>query len=88
MNGVAVDEEQLALDAVQRVGADGNYIGDEHTLKHFREVWYPRYLDRRNFDSWAAAGGKTMGQRLDEKVSDILAKHVPVALAPVSSSAK
>jgi trimethylamine--corrinoid protein Co-methyltransferase len=79
MNGVQIDDEQLALEAIHRVGADSNYISDEHTLKHFREVWYPRFLDRRDFATWSV-DGKNMIDRLNAKVLDLLATHKPAEL--------
>ncbi len=86
MGGVQIDDEQLALDAIRRVGPDGNFISDEHTLQHFREVWYPRFLDRRNYDSWVANGKKTMADRLNEKVAEMLETHAPPALPPETSA--
>jgi len=82
MGGIQLDDEQFALDTIHHVGPDGNYIAEEHTLKHFREVWYPRFLDRRNYESWIEAGGKTMTDRLNERVSDILAKHAAPSPSP------
>ncbi len=79
MNGVRIDDEQLALDAIHRVGADSNFISDEHTLKHFRQVWYPRFLDRRDYASWSA-DGKNMIDRLNARVLDLLATHQPAAV--------
>jgi trimethylamine--corrinoid protein Co-methyltransferase len=46
IQGIAVDAESLAVDLIHRVGPEGNYLQEAHTLKHFREVWYPRLFDR------------------------------------------
>jgi trimethylamine---corrinoid protein Co-methyltransferase len=82
MGGVEINDETMALDAIQRVGPDSNFISDEHTLKHFREVWYPRFMDRRNYESWVQHGSQTMADRLNAKVVEILDKHQSPEMAP------
>jgi trimethylamine--corrinoid protein Co-methyltransferase len=77
MSGFEINDDTLALDVIDRVGPGGQFIDDEHTLKHFREGWFPRLLDRRNYDSWSDDGKKTMGERLNKRVKEILAEHVP-----------
>jgi len=80
MSGITIDEETLALEVIHSVGPDGNFISDDHTLKHFRSGWFPRILDRRNYEDWAAAGGKSLGERLNERVSEVLSSHSVDAL--------
>ena len=77
MQGLEVNEETLALDLIDEVGPDGQYLDKAHTLQHFREDWYPRLIDRQNYDGWLAAGGKTLRQRANEKVRRILEEHQP-----------
>ncbi len=76
-----VNEETLALDVIHKVGPDGDFISNKHTLKHFREDWYPQLFERRNYDGWKKAGGKSMRQRAQEKALDILEHHKPEPLA-------
>jgi trimethylamine--corrinoid protein Co-methyltransferase len=40
-------------------------------------VWFPKLLNRQNFDTWAAEGRQTMGDRARQKVREILATHQP-----------
>lgn len=82
LGGVRVDEDTLALDAIQRVGPGGHFLNDEHTLKHFRSNWFPTLEDRRNYDGWATAGSKTMRERVNSKVRLILDGHQPVTISP------
>lgn len=35
LRGIEVNDDTLALDAVERVGPGGNFLGDDHTLDHF-----------------------------------------------------
>lgn len=80
MEGIRVDREYLAVDAIKRVGPGGHFLEDEHTLKHFRENWKPGITDRQGYDTWKAKGATTMGQRAKDKVKDILENYKPEPL--------
>jgi trimethylamine--corrinoid protein Co-methyltransferase len=77
---VEVSDETLALDLIDEIGPDGQFLDTEHTLAHFREHWYPTVFDRHNYDRWQAAGGKSLAERAVERVSKILAEHQPEPL--------
>lgn len=51
-----------------------------HTLKHYKENWYPGLMDRRNYSDWVERGQKTLGQRASEKVRQIIDTHHPEQL--------
>jgi trimethylamine--corrinoid protein Co-methyltransferase len=80
MRGLEVNEETLALDLIDEIGPDGDFISVKHTLRHFREDWYPQLFDRRNYEDWRADGGKTLRERAREKALDILEHHRPEPL--------
>ena len=81
LRGIAVDDEHLALHVIDRVGPGGHYLADDHTLKHFKtEFWYPTLLDRARWEDWEAAGAKSLGQRVREKVLDIIENFEPEPL--------
>jgi trimethylamine--corrinoid protein Co-methyltransferase len=77
---VDVSDVALAVDLIDEVGPDGQYLDSKHTLKHFRERWYPTLIDRQNHDNWLAQGAKTLEQRAAERVEEILAEHRPEPL--------
>ena len=87
VRGVEIDDETLALDLIDEIGPDGQFLQSEHTLQHFRERWYPGLFDRNNYDSWLAKGGQTLGQRAAERVQAILSRHHPEPLPPGVSRA-
>jgi trimethylamine--corrinoid protein Co-methyltransferase len=87
MEGIPVDPENLAVDAIKRVGIGGHFLGDAHTLAHFRDNWQPGITDRRTFEAWQDKGGTSMGQQAKEKVKDILENHQPKPVAPDADSA-
>ncbi|MDA8229380.1 MAG: trimethylamine methyltransferase family protein, partial [Desulfitobacterium hafniense] len=77
MQGIRVDQEYLAVDAIRRVGPGGHFLGDEHTFNHFRENWKPDITDRNTYEAWLANGGTSMGQRAKVKIQYILENHQP-----------
>lgn len=82
MKGIELTPEALALDLIHEIGPGGNFLGAEHTLQNFRQVnWFARYLNRKDYRNWAAAGAKTMEMSIKEEVSRILATHRPDLLA-------
>lgn len=83
MKGIEVNEESLALDIIDKVGPGGNFLLEKHTLYHFRkEHWHPELMDRNNYETWRQAGGKTLGQKVKEKVRQILEEYHPEPLSP------
>jgi trimethylamine--corrinoid protein Co-methyltransferase len=72
---VEINDETLALDLIDDVGPDGQFLDTEHTLAHFREHWYPDVFERGNYDQWQAAGGKSLSERAAERVEKILEEH-------------
>ncbi len=80
MEGIRVDREYLAVEAIKRVGPGGHFLEDAHTMEHFRENWQPGITDRRTYDAWKAKGAATMGQRAKKKVQHILQQPKPQPL--------
>lgn len=80
MRGLEINDETLALDLIEEIGPDGNYLSTEHTLKHYKQDWYPKLFDRRNYDDWKARGEKTLRQRAQEKALKLLETHKPEPL--------
>lgn len=72
MRGIIVNTETLALDLIDRVGPGGHYLEEEHTLNHFRDVWYSQLFDRTNYDEWLKKGAKRFRQRLCEQTRTLM----------------
>lgn len=77
LKGIDTDKESLGVEAIMRVGPGGNFLGDEHTAKHFREHWKPELLDFNSYENWAENGSKTMVDRARERIKHILENHHP-----------
>jgi len=80
--GIQLTPETLALDVVHEVGPGGDFLGVDHTARHFREVWYPRVFDRQAYPAWAERGKPTALETAREIARDLVATHEPVPLAP------
>ena len=52
MQGIVVDDETLALDTIAAVGPGGSFLSQKHTLKHMRDLFLPKFMDRRPFNEW------------------------------------
>jgi len=78
MHGITVDDEHLATQVIERVGPGGHFLADDHTLAHFRkQFWFPALLDRSRWSNWEAAGRMSLGERVRQKVKDIIEKFHP-----------
>jgi trimethylamine--corrinoid protein Co-methyltransferase len=76
--GFAVTPETLAFEVIKCVGIGGNFLTEEHTLRHLRdEFWVPALSDRETHVTWTANGGKTMLDRAAERRDEILQRHEP-----------
>lgn len=84
---VEISAETLALDLIDQVGPDGQFLKLPHTRRHMRERWYPVLFDRDNYNGWLAKGGKTLAERAAEQVADILARHQCEPLSPAAADA-
>jgi len=80
MRPLEINDETLALDLIDEIGPDGNYLSCDHTRKYYKEDWYPRLFDRKNFEDWQRAGSKTLRQRAHEKALKLLETHRPEPL--------
>ncbi len=78
--GVPVSEETLALDVVDELGPDGDYLSHDHTYRHFREPYYSKLADRRIYSAWQEDGSTTMAERAAQMVEEILENHKPEPL--------
>ncbi len=81
MRGIVVDDETLALEAIANVGPGGNFLSQKHTRAHMRDLFLPRYMDRRPYNEWEEKGDNADDWAL-ETAREILATHQPVELDP------
>jgi trimethylamine--corrinoid protein Co-methyltransferase len=81
ISGIKVDKNTLALDVIEKVGPGGNFLTEEHTVKNFKnEMFMPKLIDRSVYANWKTSGSKTLEQRVNEKVKEILSSYKPEPL--------
>ena len=80
---MVVDDEEMALSAINEVGPGGHFFGCEHTLARYETAFYaPILSDWRNFETWQEAGSKTATESANAIFKDILAAYQPPAMDP------
>jgi len=77
--GFDVDEENLAVELIKKVGVGKHFLGEKHTLIHARKHWYPRLYTRfkGSEDVWneEILGKKDLAAKARQKAKEILASH-------------
>jgi trimethylamine--corrinoid protein Co-methyltransferase len=77
--GIPINEETLALDAIERVARGGPssiFLTDDHTFEHFmRAQFLPRLLDRARHDSWKGAGAMDLYRTCNVEAKRVIAEH-------------
>lgn len=73
LRGIPVNDDSKALNVMADVGPGGHFLEHDHTYKRFKtEIWRPDLINRQNWEDWNAAGAKRFGERVNERVREIL----------------
>jgi trimethylamine--corrinoid protein Co-methyltransferase len=81
LNGIDVSAETIAADLIKSIGPGGSFLGNKHSLRHFREeLWMPQISDRTTWSRWHERGEKSAEVRSREAAKKILAYHQAPAL--------
>jgi len=73
LRGIAVSEETLAVELIKKMGFNGDYLFDNHTRAHVRELWQAKLGETGSYDAWKSAGARSTTEKAQEKVAEILA---------------
>jgi len=82
-----LDDEAFALDLIDTLGPEGQFLDSDHTLAHCRERWHPRLIDRGDYEQWQMSGGEPLEARAAARVERILSEHQPEPLSDEVSQA-
>ena len=77
LNGIPVDDENLAVDVIHDIGPLKDFLAHKHTLKHMRSQSQPSLIDRRRRSKWQELGGTDIYERASAKAREILETHEP-----------
>lgn len=80
--GVVVDEETLAIDVIEELGPTGSYLSHPHTLRHYKEPFYSKLIDKHPHSVWLKRGETSMEARAAQMVDEILQSHQVEPLPP------
>ena len=71
--GLETDDNAFARDAYQEVEPGGHFLGSDHTMRNYQDIFYePHLSDSENVESWEDGGAKDMRARAYEKWNDML----------------
>jgi trimethylamine---corrinoid protein Co-methyltransferase len=81
LDGVTVDDDHLALDAINEVGPGSHFFGAAHTQARYRTAFHrPLLSDWRNYESWQEAGSPEVPAKANATWKAMLATYEPPKL--------
>ena len=75
--GIEVNEETLALDAIRTVAHSGTHLGQKHKRRHLGDICRPGVWDRTPYDAWLAGGRRGALRNAEERAREILRTRPP-----------
>jgi trimethylamine--corrinoid protein Co-methyltransferase len=80
LKGFQVNDDTVPMDVIMKVGHEGHFMGEKHTLDHFRSMWQPMVTDGTPYKAWKTAGSKSAVDHARAKAKEILKTHQPAPL--------
>ena len=72
------NDETVPLKVIDKVGPGGNFLMEEHTATNFKKSFcFPRFFDRKVFETWEEDGSKDLLATLNENAKSIFMNHQP-----------
>ncbi|NEX45062.1 trimethylamine methyltransferase family protein [Pseudotabrizicola algicola] len=76
LDGVQIDDNQLAVDAFAEVGPGNHFFGCSHTMANYQTAfWDSGLADNEPFEKWEAAGGLDAATRANRAWKKRLAEY-------------
>ncbi len=76
LDGIKIDDNQLALDAFREVGPGSHFFGCAHTMANYETAfWDSEIADNEPFEKWEAAGSDDAAVRANRKWKKVLAEY-------------
>ena len=86
--GVEVDENAQAMDAIREVGPSGHYLGCAHTQANFKDAfWRSDLLDYKPFETWDEEGARDTMTLASARVDYLISNYQKPALDPAINEA-
>lgn len=81
VNGIDVNDETLAVDAIHETGPFQNFLIHPLTIKYMRSQSQPEIMDRNHREKWESMGSRDLDANAAIKAREILANHQPDPLS-------
>ena len=86
--GVPVDENAQAMDALREVGPGGHFLGCAHTQANYSTAfWRTGVLDYKPYETWSEEGGRSTEALAAVKLDRMLADYQQPMLDPAIDEA-
>ncbi len=74
--GIQMDTNGQAMDAIREVGPGGHFLGCEHTQANFKTAfWRSDLFDYKPFETWAEEGARDTQALATERVAKMLGDY-------------
>lgn len=81
--GIPMDENGQAMDAIREVGPGGHYLGCAHTQANFKSAfWKSNVLDYKPFETWADEGSRDTRALASARADALLAAYEQPTMDP------
>ena len=86
--GIQIDTNGQAMDAIREVGPGGHYLGCAHTQANFKTAfWRSELLDYKPFETWDEEGARDTQTLANRRVAKMLGDYQAPALDPAINEA-
>jgi trimethylamine--corrinoid protein Co-methyltransferase len=83
LDGMKVDEDSLAFEALAELGPGQHLFSTQHTLRHYETAYWDSALDdNRPWETWDEQGGHDSAYRANQRWKKILAEYEAPPLDP------
>ena len=77
--GITLHDPTEEVELIKANTPRGNFMSARHTLRHYREHWYPQIISRDTYSTWLEKG-ETIESICRRKAQEIVAHHQPPPL--------
>lgn len=85
---IAVNDDELAVEAIAEVGPGGHHFGTSHTMQRYESAFYmPILSNRQNFEAWQESGSIDIATQANAVWKQLLREYEQPALDPAIDEA-
>jgi len=78
--GITLHDLTEEVELIKSLTPRGNFISTPHTIRNYRQHWYPEIISRDTYDTWKDKGD-TIEQICQRKAQEIVKCHQPTPLS-------